>query len=71
MPYFGFLATRGYYAHLNDLSYVPRVHQEILDALSGSNVKKAQAVLVDVHDRSMHLMLPTSSQVPPPEGDAF
>jgi len=66
MPYFGFLATRGYYAHLHDLSYVPRVHQEILDALSSSNVRKAQSVLVDVHDRSMELMLPSDTSPSPP-----
>lgn len=62
MPYFGFLATRGYYAHLDNLSYVPRVHQEILDALSSSNPERAQRVLVDVHDRSMRLMMPASVQ---------
>lgn len=64
MPYFGFLATRGYYAHLNDLGYVPKVHQEILDALSSSNVGKAQSVLLDVHDRSMQLMLSTGKPSP-------
>jgi DNA-binding GntR family transcriptional regulator len=62
MPYFGFLATRGYYAHLDNLTYVPRVHQEILDALSSADVHRAQRVLVDVHNRSMQLMLPTKSQ---------
>jgi hypothetical protein len=56
MPYFGFLATRGYYAHVDDLSYVPRVHQEILDALSSGDGELAQRVLVDVHNRSMRLM---------------
>jgi DNA-binding GntR family transcriptional regulator len=58
MPYFGFLATRGYYAHLDDLTYVPRVHQEILDAVTSADVERAQRVLVDVHTRSMQLMLP-------------
>lgn len=58
MPYFGFLATRGYYSHLDNLSYVPRVHEEILDALANEDVDLARQVLVDVHDRSMRLMLP-------------
>lgn len=58
MPYFGFLATRGYYSHLDNLSYVPRVHQEILDALTNEDVDLARQVLVDVHNRSMQLMLP-------------
>jgi DNA-binding GntR family transcriptional regulator len=58
MPYFGFLATRGYYAHLDNLAYVPRVHQEILDALTNADVDRAKRVLVDVHTRSMQLMLP-------------
>lgn len=58
MPYFGFLATRGYYAHQDNLTYVPRVHQEILDALLSEDVERAQRVLVEVHNRSMQLMLP-------------
>jgi len=62
MPYFGFLATRGYYAHLDNLSYVPRVHQEILDALSSADVGRAQRVLVDVHNQSMQLMVPSKPQ---------
>jgi DNA-binding GntR family transcriptional regulator len=58
LPYFGFLATRGYYAHLGDLSYVPRVHQEILDALASADGDRAQGVLVHVHNRSLELLLP-------------
>jgi DNA-binding GntR family transcriptional regulator len=61
MPYFGFLATRGYYAHLDNLSYVPRVHQEILDALLSADVERAQRVLVDVHTRSLQLMMSQAS----------
>jgi DNA-binding GntR family transcriptional regulator len=57
MPYFGFLATRGYYAHLGNLNYVPKVHQEILDAISSEDVDRARRVLVDVHTRSLQLML--------------
>ncbi|HYL99079.1 MAG TPA: GntR family transcriptional regulator [Blastocatellia bacterium] len=62
MPYFGFLATRGYYAHLDNLSYVPRVHQEILDALLSADVERAQRVLVDVHTRSLQLMMSQASE---------
>lgn len=62
MPYFGFLATRGYYAHLNNLTYVPRVHQEILDALSSADVERAQRVLLDVHTRSLERMLSRTSR---------
>ena len=57
LPYFGFLAARGYYAHHDDLNYVPRVHQEILDALVSRDGERAERVLVDVHNSSMKLML--------------
>jgi len=67
MPYFGFLATRGYYAHLDNLSYVPRVHQEILDALLSADVERAQRVLVDVHSRSLQLMMSQASSHSKPD----
>jgi DNA-binding GntR family transcriptional regulator len=53
LPYFGFLATRGYYANRDHLEYVPRVHQEILDAIASGDGAKAQRVFTAVHDQSM------------------
>lgn len=57
MPYFGYVATSGYYAHLDDLGYVPRVHQEILDALSTTESDRAQRAMVEVHNSTMKLLL--------------
>lgn len=56
-PYFGFLATRGYFSYKHELSYVPTVHQEVLDAIAKGDGDEARQVLIDVHNRSMHLML--------------
>lgn len=58
LPYFGFLAARGYYVHREQPGYVPQVHQEILDALCSGNGKRAREVILSVHDRSMR-WLPT------------
>lgn len=57
LPYFGYLATRGYFLHRNGLDYVPRVHQEVLDAMVGGNGENARQVLAEVHDHSANLML--------------
>lgn len=57
LPYFGFLATRGYYVRRRQLSYVPQVHQEILDALWSGDSEQAREVILSVHERSMHWML--------------
>ena len=51
LPYFGFLAASGYYAHLDDLETVPRVHQEVLNALTSENGDQARRVLVAVHSK--------------------
>lgn len=53
LPYFGFMATKGYFVHRGQLDYVPRVHQQILDALASGNSRRAQKVLVEVHNRSI------------------
>lgn len=58
LPYFGFLAARGYYVHREQPSYVPQVHQEILDALCSGDSARAREVILNVHERSMH-WLPT------------
>jgi DNA-binding GntR family transcriptional regulator len=57
MPYFAYLATRAYYSHADDLSYVPRVHQEILDALYSADGERARDVMVEVLNRSMKRVL--------------
>lgn len=56
LPYFGFLATRGYYLHSGDLDYVPRVHQEILDSMIGRDGARARQVMTDVHNRFKRLL---------------
>lgn len=56
LPYFGYLATRGYHVHQSDPNYVPRVHQEILDALATRDSGHAQRVLISVLERSRKLM---------------
>jgi len=62
MPYFGYLATKGYFLHRNELDYVHRVHQEVLDAIAAGDSEKARGVLNEIHNRSMRLML--ESQAP-------
>lgn len=57
LPYFGYVATKGYYRHRANLSYVPKVHQEVLDAITGGDSQLAQQVIVDVHNRSIQLRL--------------
>jgi len=58
LPYFGYLAARGYYAHREQLSYVPQVHQEILDALSTRDGDLARKAIQSVHDRSIQWLPP-------------
>lgn len=58
LPYFGYLAARGYYVHREQLNYVPKVHQEILDALSTRDGDHARKAVQSVHDRSIQ-WLPT------------
>jgi DNA-binding GntR family transcriptional regulator len=57
LPYFGYMATQGYFRHRAQLSYVPKVHQEILNAIASGNGERAQRVIVDIHSRSMQRML--------------
>lgn len=55
LPYFGYVATRGYYRHRAQLGYVPKVHQEVLNAIASGNSDQAEHVLVEMHNRSMQL----------------
>ena len=57
IPYFGYLATKGYFQHRSQISYVPRVHQEVLDAIASRDGELAQKVIVEVHNQSLHRML--------------
>ena len=56
LPYFAHLASRGYHVHQGEQSYVPRVHQEILDALATGDGQHAEQVIVGVLERSRKLM---------------
>ncbi len=57
LPYFGFVAGRGYYEHREDLGYVPQVHQEILDALSSGDADRASEAIRRVHCKSIEKLL--------------
>ncbi len=64
LPYFGFLASRGYQVHQDDPRDVARVHQEILDAMSTGDGAHAQRVIVSILERSRSLMpVPGSPEV--------
>ena len=56
-PYFGFLASKGYYFRRKQLSYVPDVHQAILDAIARGDGLEAQEAMVSVHNRTSKLLL--------------
>lgn len=53
LPYFGFVAGKGYHAHRQDLTYVPQVHQEILDAVSSGDSDRARDAILIVHSKSI------------------
>jgi len=55
-PYFGVIAGRGYHVHRKDLMYVHHVHQDILDALSSRDSKRARETILKVHSRSIDLL---------------
>lgn len=57
LPYFGFLASKGYYFRRNELSYVPDVHQAILDAIVRGDGPEAEEAMVRVHNRTAKLLL--------------
>lgn len=56
-PYFGFLASKGYYFRLKQLDYVPDVHQSILDAILCGDGQQAQEAMISVHNRTAALLL--------------
>jgi len=57
MPYFGYLATKGYFIRRREWGYVARSHQEVLDAIASGNGKKGRQILDRDHHRSMKLIL--------------
>ena len=71
LPYFGFIASRGYHIHQDDPEYVPRVHQEILDALSTRDGDHAQSVIVKILERSRQLMPIPGAQHVEEEGSSM
>jgi DNA-binding GntR family transcriptional regulator len=56
-PYFGFLASKGYYIRRKQLDYVPEVHQSILDAIARGDGQQAQEAMISVHNRTARLLL--------------
>jgi len=64
LPYFGYVATKGYFQNRTKIDYVPSVHQKVLDAISSGDGDSAQQVIVEVHNRSMHLMLKGMARSP-------
>ena len=56
-PYFGFLASKGYYFRRKQLKYVPEVHRSILDAILRGDGLEAQETIVRVHNRTANLLL--------------
>src|SRR5208337_5496608 len=56
-PYFGFLASKGYYFRRKQLSSVSEVHQSILDAISRGDGLEAQETIIRVHNRTANLLL--------------
>jgi DNA-binding GntR family transcriptional regulator len=55
-PYFGFLASKGYYIRRKQLGYVPDVHQSILDAIARGDGQQAQEAMISVHNRTARLL---------------
>jgi DNA-binding GntR family transcriptional regulator len=56
-PYFGFLASKGYYFRRKQLGYVPDVHQSILDAIARGDPQQAEEAMISVHNRTMRLLI--------------
>ena len=56
-PYFGFLASKGYFFRRKQLNYVPHVHRSILDAISRGDGLEAQETIIQVHNRTANLLL--------------
>jgi len=56
-PYFGFLASKGYYFRRKQLSSVSEVHQSILDAVARGDGLEAQETIIRVHNRTANLLL--------------
>jgi DNA-binding GntR family transcriptional regulator len=57
MPYFGYLAAKGYFIRRKEWGYVARTHQEVLDAIASGNGKKGRQILDKDHHRSLKLIL--------------
>jgi DNA-binding GntR family transcriptional regulator len=59
MPYFGYLAGRGYKFHIrrNEAGYVPRVHQSVCDAIVSGKAGKARQLMTQIHARALSSML--------------
>jgi DNA-binding GntR family transcriptional regulator len=51
LPFFGFMASNGYFANRQNLGRVVREHQELLDALCGKDRNRARKIFVDGHSR--------------------
>jgi len=56
-PYFGFLASKGYYFRRKQLNSVSEVHQSILDAIARGDGLEAQETIIRVHNRTANLLL--------------
>ena len=56
-PYFGFLASKGYYFRRKQLNYVSEVHRSILDAIVRGDGLEAQETIIRVHNRTANLLL--------------
>ena len=56
-PYFGFLASKGYYFRRKQLNSVAGVHQSILDAIARGDGLDAQETIIRVHNRTANLLL--------------
>ena len=56
-PYFGFLASKGYYFRRKQLNSVSEVHQSILDAIARGDGLEAQETIMRVHNRTANLLL--------------
>jgi len=56
-PYFGYLASKGYYFRRKQLSSVSEIHQSILDAITRGDGLVAQETIIRVHNRTANLLL--------------
>ena len=56
-PYFGFLASKGYYFRRKQLNSVSEVHQSILDAIARGDGLEAQETIIRIHNRTANLLL--------------